>query len=46
MKCWWIFFHKWTKWVDCRIIVESLYDRPTVDAQKRYCEKCNKKQVG
>lgn len=41
MNCWWIFFHKWTKWAN-KTIPESLVK---YEGQERYCLKCNKRQV-
>lgn len=41
MKCWWIFFHKWPKWVNCKLVDEC----GKSEGQVRYCEKCNRKQL-
>ena len=47
MKCWWIFFHKWGKWLECEVEMISAFSSKTItrNTQIRYCTKCNKRQI-
>lgn len=38
MKCFWIFWHDWSKWSD--VVKDYSADRN----QYRYCKKCNRQQ--